>query len=131
MIGRWQCPHLGRVSYKHHRINSLPLHGVSTNQVVRRTDKLPIRSHVIVPVQYNSALRAFEAVKVILLVLYQETALCYRVLALGAFIEGGLLVLGTIVLIIHTVEVVSQGLVTVSTGEAVLVVVVGSSQDGF
>ena len=69
--------------------------------------------------------------KVILLVLHQETALCYRVLALGAFIEGGLLVLGTIVLIIHTVEVVSQGLVTVSTSEAVLVVVMGSSQDGF
>ena len=39
--------------------------------------------------------------------------------------------LGTIVLVVHTVEVVSQGLVTVSTGEAVLVVMVGAGQDGF
>ena len=39
--------------------------------------------------------------------------------------------LRAVVLIIHTVEVVSQGLAAVGTGEAVLVVVVGTGQNGF
>ena len=81
---------MGRVSYKHRRIISLPIRAVTTNQVVRRADKLPIRGNIVVPVQHNCTLRAFEAVKVKLFVLHQETTLCYTLPALTAFIEGGL-----------------------------------------
>ena len=63
---------------------------VRTNQVVRRTDKFPIRSHVVVPVQHYSTLGTLEAVKVILFLLHQEATLRDTVMALAAFIEGGL-----------------------------------------
>ena len=78
---------MGSVSYRTRYKLSGP---GTTHHVVCRTDKLPIRSNIIIAVQHNLALGTPEAVLVISVLLHHHSSLPDGLMALAAFTEGGL-----------------------------------------